>query len=76
MKRENLQKFRMSNNLTQEEMARKLSITLSHYKSIEYGIRNPSFELMERIKIKFPKANIDKLFYTKSLLHVYKNEGR
>ncbi len=62
MKREKLQSFRQSKNLTQEQMAKELNITVSHYKAIEYGQRNPSFELMERIKNIFPKANIDKIF--------------
>lgn len=62
MKREKLQEFRQKNQLTQEQMANKLNITVSHYKAIEYGQRNPSFELMERIKNIFPKANIDKIF--------------
>ncbi|MEI3357061.1 MAG: helix-turn-helix transcriptional regulator [Clostridia bacterium] len=62
MKREKLQSFRQSKHLTQEQMANVLDITVSHYKAIEYGQRNPSFELMERIKNVFPKANIDKIF--------------
>lgn len=62
MKREKLQEFRQANKLTQEQMASKLEVTVSHYKAIEYGQRNPSFELMERIKNIFPKANIDKIF--------------
>lgn len=62
MKREKLQRFRQDNELTQEQMANRLNITVSHYKAIEYGQRNPSFELMERIKNIFPKANIDKIF--------------
>lgn len=62
MKRENLQKFRQSKKLTQEQMANKLDVTVSHYKALEYGQRNPSFELMEKIKNVFPSANIDKIF--------------
>lgn len=62
MKREKLQEFRQKNKLTQEQMANKLNVTVAHYKAIEYGQRNPSFELMERIKNVFPKANIDKIF--------------
>lgn len=62
MKREKLQQFRQYNRLTQEQMANKLNVTVSHYKAIEYGQRNPSFELMERIKDVFPKASIDKIF--------------
>lgn len=62
MKREKLQEFRQCNKLTQEQMANKLNVTVAHYKAIEYGIRNPSFELMERIKFVFPKISIDKIF--------------
>lgn len=68
MKREKLQLFRKANNLTQEQMAKELNVTVAHYKAVEYGIRNPSFEFMERLKIRFPKSNIDKIFYSKSLL--------
>ena len=57
-----MQEFRQSKNLTQEQMANQLNITVSHYKALEYGQRNPSFELMEKIKEVFPKANIDKIF--------------
>lgn len=62
MKRDKLQVFRQKNKLTQEQMANKLNITVAHYKALEYGQRNPSFELMERLKNTFPKANIDKIF--------------
>ena len=62
MKRDNLQKFRTDNKLTQERMAGELNVTVSHHKAIEYGIRNPSFEFLERFKIKFPKASVDKIF--------------
>lgn len=62
MKREKLQEFRQKHKLTQEQMAKQLEITVSHYKAIEYGQRNPSFELMERLKSCFPKMNIDKIF--------------
>lgn len=68
MKRENLQLFRKENDFTQEQMAKELNVTVAHYKAIEYGIRNPSFEFMERLKIRFPKCSIDKIFYSKSLL--------
>lgn len=62
MKREELQKFRVKNKLTQEQMANKLDITFSHYKAIEYFQRNPSFELLKKFKMVFPKANVDKIF--------------
>ena len=68
MKREELRNFRISKKITQEEMAKELNVTVAHYKAVEYGIRNPSFEFMERFKIKFPTSSIDKIFYSKSLL--------
>lgn len=62
MKREKLQRFRIKNKLTQEQMANKLDITFSHYKAIEYCKRNPSFELLKKFKKEFPKASIDYIF--------------
>lgn len=62
LKREKLKKFREKLNLTQEKMALTLGITVAHYKSIEYGYRNPSFELLKKIKEIFPTINIDKIF--------------
>lgn len=62
MKRENLKKFREKMNLTQEKMALTLDITVAHYKSIEYGYRNPSFELLRKMKDVFPSFNVDKIF--------------
>lgn len=62
MKRLELQKFRVKNKLTQEQMATKLNVTFSHYKAIEYCQRNPSFELLRKFKTEFPKANVDKIF--------------
>lgn len=62
MKRGKLQFFRKSEHLTKEQMTSKLEITVAHYKSIECGQRNPSFELIERIKITFPKVNSGKFF--------------
>ena len=72
MKREKLQTFRKNEGLTQEQMARELNVTVAHYKAVEYGIRNPSFEFMDRLKIKFPKCSIDTIFYSESLLKAYK----
>jgi DNA-binding XRE family transcriptional regulator len=62
LKREQLQNFRVKNKLSQEQMANKLDVTFAHYKAIEYCQRNPSFELLRRFKIVFPKASVDKIF--------------
>ncbi len=62
MKRVKLQEFRQTKKLTQEQMANKLEITVAHYKALEYGQRNPSFELMEKFKKIFNNVSIDKIF--------------
>lgn len=62
MKREKLKEFREKHHLSQENMARTLEITVAHYKSIEYGYRNPSFELLKKMKDIFPMLNVDKIF--------------
>ncbi len=64
MKREKLKAFREKQHLTQESMAKTLDITVIHYKSIEYGYRNPSFELLKKMKKIFPTLNVDKIFLT------------
>lgn len=62
MKRERLKDFREKQHLTQENMAKTLEITVAHYKSIEYGYRNPSFELLKKMKDIFPRLSVDKIF--------------
>jgi DNA-binding XRE family transcriptional regulator len=48
--------------MTQEKMAMTLDITVAHYKAIEYGQRNPSLQLMQKIKKLFPKFSVDYIF--------------
>ena len=62
MANNNMKEFRKSHNLTQEQMARMLDITLSHYEKIEYGQRFPSGKLLKKIKSLFPKFSVDKIF--------------
>ena len=62
MKREKLKVFREKQHLTQEKMAKTLDITVVHYKAIEYGYRNPSFDLLKKMKEIFPTMNVDKIF--------------
>ena len=61
-RREKLQEFRKKYKLTQEQMARKLDITIAHYKAIEYGDRSPSLKLFKKMKEVFPKFSVDKIF--------------
>lgn len=62
MAREKLREYRLSTNKTQEEMARKWGITLSFYKQIECGAKNPSVEKIKEFKKSFPLADADKIF--------------
>lgn len=64
MQRETLIQFRKAINKTQEEMANMWGITLSFYKQIECGAKNPSIENVKKFKKKFPTANVDKIFLT------------
>ena len=64
MARKLLKEFRTSISLTQEQMAEKLEITLSHYKQIECGFKNPSLKTLKKFKGEFPTANIVDIFLT------------
>lgn len=64
MARDKLRDYRISINKTQEEMAKKWGITLSFYKQIECGAKNPSIDKIKMFKREFPTANTDKIFLT------------
>lgn len=59
----NLKEFRTSINKTQLEMANIWEISLSFYKQIECGIKNPSIQTIKTFKEKFPTADTDKIFF-------------
>lgn len=58
----NLVDFRNSKKLTQKEMAEKAGTTLSYYSKIELGLRNPSYNFMEKFKANFGDACVDEIF--------------
>lgn len=62
MAREKLKEYRISINKTQEEMATKWGITLSFYKQIESGAKNPSIQKVKDFKKTFPTANTEEIF--------------
>lgn len=64
MARNLLIEFRKSIGKTQEEMANMWGITLSFYKQIECGAKNPSIQKVKDFKRAFPTANTDKIFLT------------
>lgn len=64
MPREKLKEYRKTINKTQEEMAKTWGITLSFYKQIECGAKNPSINKIKEFKKAFPTANTDNIFLT------------
>lgn len=60
---DSLVNFRNCLGLTQQEMAKYLGSTLSHYSKIELGIRNPSYNFLVKFKEKFPDVKIDEIFF-------------
>lgn len=62
MPRDELREYRLSIKKTQEEMADIWGITLSFYKQIECGAKNPSIQKIKDFKKSFPTANTDKIF--------------
>ncbi len=64
MTRAKLREYRISIKKTQEEMAGIWGITLSFYKQIECGAKNPSIQKIKDFKKCFPTANTDEIFLT------------
>lgn len=62
MPRKRLKEYRKTINKTQEQMAEKWGITLSFYKQIECGVKNPSINKIKEFKKAFPTANVDNIF--------------
>lgn len=62
MTRKALVEYRKSIGKTQEEMSIEWGITLSFYKQIECGAKNPSIQKVKDFKKAFPTANTDKIF--------------
>ena len=54
--------FINSKKLTQKEMAEKVGTTLSYYSKIELGLRNPSYNFMEKFKANFGHECIYEIF--------------
>lgn len=58
-----LKRFREGKRMTQRQMASKIGVSLSYYRKIEQGESNPSYQFMKKLKVAFPKASVDKLFF-------------
>lgn len=62
-----LVEFRVKNELTQQEMARKIGVTSTFYTKIEQGMRNPSYNFLSKFKKAFKNVDIDEIFFSKEL---------
>ena len=62
MSREKLKLFRKTINKSAEEMAKILGLSLSMYKQMECGAKNPSLKTMQKFREEFPTANITEIF--------------
>lgn len=58
-KRKKLKVFRIEHDMTQEELAVKLGISVAHYGSVERGTYDPSYKLMDTFFKLYPKENFD-----------------
>lgn len=66
-KNDKLSRFRLSSGLTLKQMANKVGVSKSYYEKIEAGIRNPSFNFIEKFKSKFKDVDADSLFFTQDI---------
>lgn len=64
--KESLIEFRKSLDLSQDEMAKFIGVSKSYYSKIELGLRNPSYNFIQKFKSKF-STNIDSIFFTNTL---------
>ena len=62
MRRKKLKMWRVSQDLTQSDVAKELNIAPSHYALIEQGVNNPSYDLLIRFENVFKTENTLRLF--------------
>lgn len=60
--REGLVEFRKLQNFSQGEMAKAIGVSMSYYSKIESGVRNPSYNFIQKFKNSFG-ADIDTIFF-------------
>lgn len=54
--------FRMNARMSPEKMAESIGVSESYYRKIEYGDRNPSYNILRKFKDAFPDTDTDYLF--------------
>lgn len=58
-----LLQFRKNRGFTQEDFANEIGITLTYYSKIELGLRNPSYNFLNKFKHVFPESSVDEIFF-------------
>lgn len=71
-----LRDLRISNKLTQKEIANKVGVSLSMYEKVERGTIQASRNFIEKVKSEFPHISIDYIFFSQEqhLKCLYKEE--
>lgn len=67
----NLRKLRVNNNLTQEELADKLSYSSQNISKWEKGLSIPSLDVIKKLSIIFNNIDINKLLYENLIFNKY-----
>lgn len=68
-----LKKFRQSNGYSKKQLADILQISDSLYEKIEYDVRPPSRNFLNRFKAAFPNFDMNIFFTENSLAQVKEN---
>ncbi|AGW43701.1 putative Cro-like repressor [Lactobacillus phage phiLdb] len=58
-KRKNLKVFRVKQDLTQEELAKKLGVSVAHYGAVERGTYDPSYKMMANFFKLYPQEDFE-----------------
>ncbi|AIF54346.1 putative Cro-like repressor [Lactobacillus phage Ld25A] len=58
-KRKNLKVFRVKQDLTQEELAKKLGVSVAHYGAVERGTYDPSYKMMSNFFRLYPQEKFE-----------------
>lgn len=59
---EALKEIRKSRRLKQQEMAKRINVSYSHYVKLENGFVNPSFKVLQHIKKEFGDVDMNWFF--------------
>ena len=72
-KRKKLKVFRIEHDLTQEELANQLGISVAHYGSVERGIYDPSYKMMATFFKLYPDQKFEIFEKEEQKVNIIKN---